>query len=227
LTRIVQRRSVSPSSATPHTDVGYACAHACVQEVPAAAAGAHGVLFTADDLGVLRFWELPGAGGGGGRCRAMLRGPRNMMAARLSRGAVFAVTAAGAAVRVDLEGRTGMELPRCALSSLPALAPPTMSCCRACPLQRVYILNTIDRAGERRAWHPCNEMKSECPKTLRPKIEPEWRAAERRHPTGRGRKGSPTLQTLQDPILLLPWVCSQGGGFPALPQRQHTHTERE
>jgi hypothetical protein len=29
-------------------------------------------------------------------------------------------------------------------------------------------------------------------------------AAERRHPTGRERMGSPTLQTLQDPILLLP-----------------------
>jgi hypothetical protein len=26
--------------------------------------------------------------------------------------------------------------------------------------------------------------------------------------------GSFTLQTLQDPILLLPWVCFQGGGFP-------------
>jgi hypothetical protein len=26
--------------------------------------------------------------------------------------------------------------------------------------------------------------------------------------------GSPTLQTLQDPILLLPWVCFRGGGFP-------------
>ena len=25
--------------------------------------------------------------------------------------------------------------------------------------------------------------------------------------------GSPTLQTLQDPILLLPWVCFRGGGF--------------
>jgi hypothetical protein len=26
--------------------------------------------------------------------------------------------------------------------------------------------------------------------------------------------GSSTLQTLQDPILLLPWVCFRGGGFP-------------
>jgi hypothetical protein len=41
-----------------------------------------------------------------------------------------------------------------------------------------------------------------------------WRAAERRHPTGRERTGSPTLQTHQDPILLLPWLCFRGGGFP-------------
>jgi hypothetical protein len=26
--------------------------------------------------------------------------------------------------------------------------------------------------------------------------------------------GSPTLQTLQDPILLQPWLCFRGGGFP-------------
>jgi hypothetical protein len=26
---------------------------------------------------------------------------------------------------------------------------------------------------------------------------------------------SPTLQTLQDPILLLPWVCFRGGGPPS------------
>jgi hypothetical protein len=25
--------------------------------------------------------------------------------------------------------------------------------------------------------------------------------------------GSPTMQALQDPILLLPWVCFRGGGF--------------
>jgi hypothetical protein len=37
-----------------------------------------------------------------------------------------------------------------------------------------------------------------------------WRAAERRHPTGRERMGSPSLQTFQDPILLLPWVCFRG-----------------
>jgi hypothetical protein len=39
------------------------------------------------------------------------------------------------------------------------------------------------------------------------------RGAERRHPTHREREGSPTLLTLQDPILRLPWVCF-GGGFP-------------
>jgi hypothetical protein len=38
-----------------------------------------------------------------------------------------------------------------------------------------------------------------------------WRAAERCHPTGRERMGSPTLQTLQEPILLLPWVCFRSG----------------
>jgi hypothetical protein len=41
-----------------------------------------------------------------------------------------------------------------------------------------------------------------------------WGAAERRHPTGRERMGSTTLQALSDPILLLPWVSFQGGGFP-------------
>jgi hypothetical protein len=34
-----------------------------------------------------------------------------------------------------------------------------------------------------------------------------WRLAERRHPTGRERMGSPTLKTLQEPILLLPRLC--------------------
>jgi hypothetical protein len=38
--------------------------------------------------------------------------------------------------------------------------------------------------------------------------------AERRHPTGRERMSSPTLKTLQDPILLLPWVCFRRSGFP-------------
>jgi serine/threonine protein kinase len=42
----------------------------------------------------------------------------------------------------------------------------------------------------------------------------ERREAERRHPTGRQRTGSPTLQKLQYPILLLPSVCFQRGGFP-------------
>jgi hypothetical protein len=40
------------------------------------------------------------------------------------------------------------------------------------------------------------------------------RAEERSHPTGRERMVSPTLRTLQEPILLLPWVCFRGGGFP-------------
>ena len=40
-----------------------------------------------------------------------------------------------------------------------------------------------------------------------------WRAAERRHPTGRERMGSPTLRTLQDPILLLPWLCFRVAAF--------------
>jgi hypothetical protein len=35
------------------------------------------------------------------------------------------------------------------------------------------------------------------------------------HPTGRERMGSHTLQTLQDPTLLLPCVCFRGGGFPS------------
>jgi hypothetical protein len=34
-----------------------------------------------------------------------------------------------------------------------------------------------------------------------------------RHRPGRERMGSPTLQTLQDPILLLAWLCFRGGGF--------------
>jgi hypothetical protein len=41
-----------------------------------------------------------------------------------------------------------------------------------------------------------------------------WRAAERRYPTGRERMGSPTLQSLQDPILLLPWSCFRADDFP-------------
>jgi hypothetical protein len=45
-------------------------------------------------------------------------------------------------------------------------------------------------------------------------LSSHWRAPERRHATGRERLGSPTLQTLQEPILLLPWVCFRGGGFP-------------
>ena len=43
---------------------------------------------------------------------------------------------------------------------------------------------------------------------------PSVGAVECFHPTGRERMVTPTLQTLQDPILLLPWVCFRGGGFP-------------
>jgi hypothetical protein len=52
----------------------------------------------------------------------------------------------------------------------------------------------------------------------RPFREPEgfspqlqWRVAERRQHAGRERISSPTLRTLQDLILLLPWVCFRGG----------------
>jgi hypothetical protein len=38
--------------------------------------------------------------------------------------------------------------------------------------------------------------------------------AERLHSTGRERMGSATLQPHQDPVLLLPWVCVRGDGFP-------------
>ena len=37
-----------------------------------------------------------------------------------------------------------------------------------------------------------------------------------RHPTGREKMGSPTLQTHQDPILLLPWLWFEGGPNPDL-----------
>jgi hypothetical protein len=43
-----------------------------------------------------------------------------------------------------------------------------------------------------------------------------WRAAERRHPTNGERMGSPTLQTLQAPILLTPWVCFRVAAFQTL-----------
>jgi hypothetical protein len=39
------------------------------------------------------------------------------------------------------------------------------------------------------------------------------RAAERHHPTGGERMVTPILQTLQNPILLMPWLCFRGG-FP-------------
>jgi hypothetical protein len=39
------------------------------------------------------------------------------------------------------------------------------------------------------------------------------RPAERRHPAGRERMNSSTLQTLQDPILLTPWLCFEVAAF--------------
>jgi hypothetical protein len=39
-------------------------------------------------------------------------------------------------------------------------------------------------------------------------------AHQQSHPTDRVRLGAPTLQTLQDPILLTPWLCFRAGGFP-------------
>jgi hypothetical protein len=52
------------------------------------------------------------------------------------------------------------------------------------------------------------------------------RAAERRHPTGRQRMASPTLQTLQNPILLPPSVLlSRLGGFPHPCGRNLPHLE--
>jgi hypothetical protein len=50
----------------------------------------------------------------------------------------------------------------------------------------------------------------------KPPALPCWRAAERRHPTGRERMVWPTLQTHQDPILLLPWFCFRGVAFQTL-----------
>ena len=47
-----------------------------------------------------------------------------------------------------------------------------------------------------------------------------------RHVTGRDRMGLPTLQPLQDPIVLLPWVCFRGAAFLTLPVcRGHTAVE--
>jgi hypothetical protein len=45
-----------------------------------------------------------------------------------------------------------------------------------------------------------------------PRLGFRWRPAERGHPTGRERMGSSTLQTLPDPILLLPWSAFDDGG---------------
>jgi hypothetical protein len=54
-----------------------------------------------------------------------------------------------------------------------------------------------------------------------------WRAAERGHPTDRESMGSLTLQTHQDPILLPPWLCFRGGGFPNPKHWPFSPTESE
>jgi hypothetical protein len=51
------------------------------------------------------------------------------------------------------------------------------------------------------------------PVGLRFPAAPVESSRERGHPTGRERMSSLTTQTLQDPILLPPWVCFRGG-FP-------------
>jgi hypothetical protein len=50
---------------------------------------------------------------------------------------------------------------------------------------------------------------------------PMERAAERRHPTGRERTGSPTLQPLQEPI----FADVKAGGSPLNPERRHGQVE--
>jgi hypothetical protein len=64
-----------------------------------------------------------------------------------------------------------------------------------------------------------------------------WRAAERGLPTGSESMDSPTVQTLQDPILLPPWLCFRDGSagpplqstinrLAALQDQAHTQTTR-
>jgi hypothetical protein len=53
-------------------------------------------------------------------------------------------------------------------------------------------------------------------------------STERRHPTGRARMGSTTLQTLQYPTLLTHWVCSKVAAFQTLPgEQRHPLRPRE
>ena len=64
--------------------------------------------------------------------------------------------------------------------------------------------------GDGRLWTTMDEV-SHVPFGLRYRFPAQFRAAERRHATDRERAGSPTLQTLQEPIFLLSWVCFRGG----------------
>jgi hypothetical protein len=59
------------------------------------------------------------------------------------------------------------------------------------------------RSPRRRGWSRCVRVRV---RVLGLQQQRRWRAEERRYPTGRERMGSPTLQTLQKPILLPP--CS-------------------
>ena len=70
--------------------------------------------------------------------------------------------------------------------------------CQLCSLHAILAISTEFRDATRRC---CFHIR--------------WHGhATPRRPTGRERMGSPTLQTLQDPILLQPWLCFRGGGFP-------------
>jgi hypothetical protein len=50
-----------------------------------------------------------------------------------------------------------------------------------------------------------------------------WRAAERHHPTGCERMGTAALQTLQEPILLLPRSAFEGSSQTPTHARRRTH----
>jgi hypothetical protein len=77
----------------------------------------------------------------------------------------------------------------------------------------VHVLSHMTCAGSSLAvWKRFQELSSKNFARLRR----WWRAAERRHPSGRERMGSPTLQTLQYPILLLPCLCFRVAAFQTL-----------
>jgi hypothetical protein len=54
---------------------------------------------------------------------------------------------------------------------------------------------------------------------------PAVESAERRQPTGRERMVFAFLQTLQEPILLLPWVCSKAENPTLVGERLDSHRE--